>query len=89
MPQSMQHDWPEGYHQLDPLDQEMLAEARENGDHKQQAQEPHDTEDAELEKSLAWIPKSQGPPVARSRTPLPVSTSLWSYMTREKRLTVT
>ncbi len=79
--QSTQHDWPEEHHQLDALDQEMLADAHENGDHNQQAQEPHQEEDAELEKSLAWIPKSQGRPVPRSR-PLPVSRMLLLYMTR-------
>ena len=82
--QSARHDWPEEQHQLDALDQEMLAEAHENGDHNQQAQEPHEEEDAELEKSLAWIPKSQGRPVSRSSTPLPVSRRHLSSMTRTK-----
>ncbi len=80
--QPAQHFWPNENHQLDALDQEMLAEAHENGDPNQQAQEPHEEEDAELEKSLAWIPKSQGRPGPRSSTPLPVSKMLSLYMTR-------
>ena len=84
--QSTQHDWPEEHHQLDALDQEMLAEAHENGDYDQQAQLPHEEGDTELEKSLAWIPKSQGRPVPRSSTPLPVSRILLSHLTRTKNL---
>ena len=79
-----QPDWPDEHRQLDALDQEMLAEAHENGDHKQQTQEPHEEQDAELEKSLAWIPKSQGRPVPRGSAPLPVSRIFLSYTTRTK-----
>ena len=82
--QSTQCSWPEGDHELDVLDQEMLAEAHENGYHNQQAQDAHETEDTELEKSLAWIPKAQGRPVARSSAPLPVSRTFWSCMTKIK-----
>ena len=64
------------YHHLDPLDQEMLAEAQEDGQYAT-GPESYGNEDAELEKNLAWIPKSGGQPVARSRTPLPVCYPSW------------
>ena len=75
-PQLQQHNEPEQYHHLDPLDQEMLAEAQENG-HDSTGPESHEKEDAELEKSLAWIPKSDGQPVARNKAPLPVCYTPW------------
>ena len=71
IPQSEEHGEAEQYHRLDPLDQEMLAEAQEDV-HNATGPESHEKEDAELEKSLAWIPKSSGQPVARSSGPLPV-----------------
>ena len=69
--QPQEYGEPEQYHHLDPLDQEMLAEAQEDV-HNSAGPESHEKEDAELEKSLAWIPKSSGQPVVRSRAPLPV-----------------
>ena len=61
------------YNHLDPLDQEMLAEAQEDGQYAT-GPESNGNEDAELEKNLAWIPRH---PVARSRAPLPVCYSCW------------
>ena len=75
-PQQQGHNEPEHYHHLNSLDQEMLAEAQEDG-HDSTGPESHEKEDAELEKSLAWIPKSGGQPVTRSGVPLPVCYICW------------
>ena len=75
-PHAEEHSAPDLYHQLDPLDQEMLAEAQEDA-HNSTGPESHEKEDAELEKSLAWIPRSGGQPVARSTAPLPVCYIRW------------
>ena len=74
--QPQEHKDSEHYHHLDLLDQEMLAEAQEDGNNST-GPKSHEKEDAELEKSLAWIPKSGGQPVARSREALPVCENCW------------
>ena len=74
--QPQEHNDPDHYHHLDLLDKEMVAEAQEDG-HDSTGPESHEKEDAELEKSLAWIPKSGGHPVARSRAPLLVCYIRW------------
>ena len=62
------------HHHLDDLDREMLAEAGYNDNHHQQyVQESESYDEAELDKHLAWVPKSDGASPARRGVRLPVS----------------
>ena len=46
--------------QLDPLDQEMLAEAQGYETHDQSVQDSDKHDDAALDESLSWIPRFEG-----------------------------
>lgn len=61
-------NWPkhaqEPDHQLDPLDQELLAEDQvDNKHYNWHAQESEQQEDLALDENLSWIPKGERPEV--------------------------
>ena len=72
-------------HQFDALDEEMLAETHEGAQHTQPANDSHEEEDAEFEKSLAWIPQTGGEPFERPKSLLPVRSDLTFILHSDER----
>lgn len=58
--------------QLDSIDQEMLAEAHNETQQNQPTLDFEKYDDAALEESLSWLPKSEGQSIVRSGVRLAV-----------------
>lgn len=76
-------------HQLDPLDQELLAETQfDDKRHTWHAQESEQQEDIALDENLSWIPRGEGPEV-RNDVELSVRLQIFTVGIEMEKLTPT